>query len=203
MAKTKQEKQPIALANIVAYDSLYKTVAATEKAQSESRLRQDTENVELQRIACSHIVHLAKHKDIRVIRKFLDEGMHDATRKDSMVAFFERYSMVVVSEEGKINVDTTKATNLGDALCTAWWKMTKPSVYKGWVFEAELAKFLATAEKHLLKPRQGDDVKPEHVAVIAKLRADLAAQATAAKLATSQEQMEIDAKAENTVTEAA
>lgn len=163
-------------AEIVAYDSLYKTVEATNKAQDASRFRQDDENIELQRIACSHILHLGKHRDIMVIRRFLENGMAENNRKDSMVAFFEKYAQVNVDGEGEITFAKDKRTDMAGALSKAWYKMTKPSIYKGWVFSVELAKFLEAAEKHANKPKVGDEVTPMQIAALVKLRNDLHSQ---------------------------
>lgn len=164
--------------------TLYGTVAETEAAAVKSRAGQESMNVELQRIACSHLVHLGKHKDIRVIRNFLENHMHEAMRKDSMTAFFVKFGLATVDAEGNIGIDTSKPTMLGLALETAWWKLTKPTVYRGWVFEEQLASFIAQAEKHLLKPKEGDKVTPQQVAAIANLKAQMTTAAQTGEVAT-------------------
>ena len=100
--------------------------AAEEKAVTAGQSLQKT----YQRIVCTYLVHLAKHKDIRVIRRMLD-NMPQSLRKDSMQKFILQYGTVkaVEDENGKAtyHYDGTKKLQLGLALEKAWWLAKAPT----------------------------------------------------------------------------
>lgn len=135
---------------LVAHAKLYKTSTAINEAIGKVVKKAQSVQLEYQRIACSAIVHLHEHKDIRVIRRLLDT-MPEGMRKVAMATFFDRYSQVRFDAEGQAHYDANKKTQLGLALEQAWWKTVKESVYTPFVFEAEVQKLIDRAEKRFEK----------------------------------------------------
>jgi hypothetical protein len=124
---------------------------------------------EYQKIACSAILHLGQHKDIRVIRHILDT-LPVGLRKQSLSAFFDAFAPVAFDEAGEVTYDKTKAVKLGEALKTSWWLAAKEPVYKPFVFMDELNKLLARAEKRVATatPDKGDSLSQKEVTALAK-----------------------------------
>jgi hypothetical protein len=100
------------------------------KAISSAKTKQNNLNKVYQRIACSLIVHVEKHGDVRVISNFIDT-LSDSLHIKSMQKFFENYSRASYitrenKETGKKEIalvyDKKKTTKLGEALENPWWK---------------------------------------------------------------------------------
>lgn len=79
--------------------------------------------------ACSTIVHLHKHSDIRLVRRLIDtipEGM----RKASMMAYFDRFAKVTFDDDDVATFDKDKSTDLAGALAMPWYKAKSQESFK-------------------------------------------------------------------------
>lgn len=150
---------------------LYTTTAQINDAIAKAVKSANTVQLAYQKIACSAIVHLHEHKDIRVIRNLLDT-MPEGLRKVAMATFFDRYAQVRFDDEGQAHYDATKKTQLGLALEKAWWKTVKESVYTPFVFQAEVQKLIDRAEARFTKgvdTSKGDKLNIKQIAALKAL----------------------------------
>ena len=138
---------------------LYKTTKSIEAAIAKAVVAGNAVQVEYQKIACSAIVHVGQHGDIRIIRNLL-ETMPEGMRQNSMAAFFDKYAPVAFDAEGVAHYDKTKSVRLGEALEAAWWKTLKPETYTPFVFADEVQKLYDKAQKRFAKadPSKGDAI---------------------------------------------
>lgn len=150
--------------------SLYKTTAAIQSAIEAALVAGNSVQHEQQRIVCSVLLHVATHKNIHVVRNFLNT-LPESNRKVSMSAFVERFGTVSFDDKGVAHYDKDKKLNLAGALALAWWKATKEEGYVPFSFAKEVAKLLTKAEKRLVKarPEEGDVISPEEVASLRNL----------------------------------
>lgn len=77
-------------------------------------------------LACSVLVHIAKHRNITVLHHFL-ESVPDAVRKNSLQSWFETFGTVTFSavnegEKAVWRLDAAKTAKLGDAMVKPFWK---------------------------------------------------------------------------------
>jgi len=170
--------------HVVSRDSLYTTLKAIDTALEAVIVAGNTVQQEYQRIACSSILHLATHKDIRVIRKLL-ETLPEGMRKKSMATFIDKFAPVTFDEEGQVFYNKDKKLRLGEALAMPWWKAAKEAVYIPFVFTAEVEKLLMRAAKRLDKADadKGDQITAEQLNALAELMASFKVANTAKKAA--------------------
>lgn len=147
-----QKAQPVKAESLPVTDGtkLYTTLKAIDEAIASASSQANDVQIEFQKIACSVIVHLGKNFDIRVFNRMLD-AMPEGMRKDSMAAFFDKYSVVAFDEEGQAGINKTKGTKLGEALTNPWWKAKKAMPYVPYSFIEKLKEFKAQAEKRAKK----------------------------------------------------
>lgn len=141
-------------------EQLFKTTAEIEKAVKVAVKSGETLGKAYQRIACSAIVHLSQHKDIRIVRNIL-ETMPPVLRKQAMAAFFDRYASVRVDAEGVFHYDAKKKAKLGEALEKPWQSTIRDQEYRPFVFEQAVMELIKKAETRLdkgLHPEKGDKV---------------------------------------------
>ena len=138
---------------LVSEKSLYASTKAIEAAIAEASTKGNELQLEYHKIACSVIVHLGRNFDIRVFNRLIDT-MPESLRKDSMQAFFDKYSVVAFDDEGNASIDKTKGTRLGDALANAWWKAKKATPYIPYNFLTKCKEMLAVAQKRAKKAEQ-------------------------------------------------
>jgi hypothetical protein len=170
MAKSQKTEK----VQLVTEKALYKSTAEINTAVEKAVKQGVSLQTAYQKIACSAIVHLGTHKDIRVIRNILDT-LPEGLRKVAMATFFDRFAPVRFDDEGQVHYDDTKKVQLGLALETAWWKTAKEATYTPFVFEAEIQKLIDRASKKLEKgvdTSKGDSLSTEQInglrALIAK-----------------------------------
>lgn len=146
------------------YDTSTKNVKALLERLEAVAAQGKTVQVEYQKVALSIIKHLALHGDIMLVRRML-EGFPESLRKDSMMAWLDRFSNVkfLVDDKGKVTgivYDKTKKLQLGLAMETVWWKAAKATEYKIFALEIELeALYTRTVSK---LPKLNED-KGDHV----------------------------------------
>lgn len=155
--------------HVVSRDSLYTTLKAIDTALEAVIVAGNTVQQEYQRIACSSILHLATHKDIRVIRKLL-ETLPEGMRKKSMATFIDKFAPVSFDEEGEVHYNKDKKLRLGEALAMPWWKAAKESVYIPFDFIAQSEQLLMRAAKRLDKAdaEKGDKITAEQLNAFAE-----------------------------------
>jgi hypothetical protein len=150
---------------IVEVNSLYTSTKAINEAIEKAVFAGSSLQNEYQRIACSVLKHLDTHKDIRLVRHFLDT-MPKSLRKDSMSAFFDQYGAVSFDDKGVIHYNKERVCNLKAAIKMPWWKAKKEEVYRPFNLIAKLESVLKQAEKRLqegVHAEQGDLLTPEQV----------------------------------------
>lgn len=101
-------------------------------------------------IALSLIQHVGKHGDIRLVRTMLDT-FPESLRKDAMEKYLLEFGAMRKDDANVFHYDGEKATRLGDALSTAWWKTIKQQGYTPFVFEVELQKLIDRCSNRLTK----------------------------------------------------
>lgn len=150
-------------------DQLYTKQADIKGAITEVKTKGSALQLELQKIACSLILHSGEHKDSRFINSTLDQLFHDmpdSFRKDAMAQFLVKYGNLVITEEQQgdktievLRVDTTKGIKLGEALENAWWKAKKPASLKPYDFMDAMEKALKVAQaKVKLNVKEGSNI---------------------------------------------
>ena len=158
---TSTEAKETAQVQLVSEKTLYASTKAIEAAIAEASTKGNELQLEYHKIACSVIVHLGRNFDIRVFNRLIDT-MPEGLRKDSMQAFFDKYSVIVFDDNGEASIDKTKGTRLGDALANAWWKAKKATPYIPYNFLDTLKKALDVAQKRAKKAEQAKvNGKPE------------------------------------------
>jgi len=172
---------------IVTKESLYKTTKAIEAAIVAAIAAGNTVQQEYQRIACSAMVHLYQHGDIRIVRHLLatlPEGM----RKVSMATFFDKFAPVTFDDDGEVHYNKERKLDLAGALSLAWWKAAKEAVYTPFVLEAELKKLIEKASKKLAKGvKEGDHVTNTMLVTLQSAYQQLTDQANIAQAELEQE----------------
>lgn len=155
-----KEKEKVA-APIVKADQLLSTEAEIKKAMEAAEKNAGTVQKQYQRIALSIIQHLAKNKDIRLVRRMLDK-FPEGLRANSMKAFLERFGQVrFVTEGDKLKdstlevgqaiFDATKKLKLGEAIETPWYKAAKEPEYKPLDLDAMIQNVIRLADARLAK----------------------------------------------------
>ena len=145
---TSVQAKETAQVQLVSEKALYASTKAIEAAIAEASAKGNALQLEYHKIACSVIVHLGRNFDIRVFNRLIDT-MPEGLRKDSMQAFFDKYSVVTFDDEGQASIDKAKGTRLGDALANAWWKAKKATPYIPYNFMETLKKVLDVAQKRV------------------------------------------------------
>ncbi len=79
--------------------------------------------------ACSVLLHVGKHSDIRMVTRLLD-AVHATTRKNALMAWFEHYGQVTFGAKGECTFVADKATMLGEAMAKPFWQFSPEPAYK-------------------------------------------------------------------------
>lgn len=155
---------------LISKAQLYKTAKSIEAAIAKAVIAGNAVQLEYQRIACSAIVHVGQHGDIRIIRNLL-ETMPEGLRRNSMAAFFDKYAPVSFDAEGVAHHDKTKPVRLGEALEAGWWKAIKSETYTPFVFRDEVQKLYDKAQKRFAKadPAKGDAITKAQLEALADI----------------------------------
>lgn len=101
-----------------------KEISKTQKNMNAAISLFDESYIVYQKIACSCLLHLAVHHDIRVVRQML-ENMPESFSKEAMQNFLISYGQIAIKtepDEGSIHFDQSKELKLGLALETKWWE---------------------------------------------------------------------------------
>lgn len=178
MTKKANEKK----AQVLAQGKLYKTEADIAKAIVAAEKKGNSVQNEYWTIAASLLVHLAKHKDIRIIRRVI-EGFPEGMRKNSMLAYFEKFGSVrVLTEEnaitfkgqkGDIVYDAKRKLNLAGALETPWWKAAKEPEYKAFDLDKMIDNVIRLADRKMkdgVSADKGDKLDAKKLAALKALQ---------------------------------
>jgi len=115
-----------------------------QKLIESAAIKGTSAQLDFQTAGCAIIQHLAKNKDIRVVRAFIAK-IPESFRADSMTKWLELYAQVVVDDDDELHYDENKSCKLGLALEKPWWK-AKPAVkYVPYNFVEDLNKVLERA----------------------------------------------------------
>lgn len=181
--KATKEKSVKANAPVIAESKLFKTDTEIAKAIVAAEKKGASLQSDYQRIAASAIVHLAKHKDIRIIRRMMEQ-FPEGLRRNTMLAYLERFGQVTVQnveqEKGSEQVivfDAKKKLDLNGALTTQWWKAAKEPEYKPLDLEAMINNVINLAEKRLQKGISADKGDKVDAKTLAGLKALVAKKA--------------------------
>ena len=101
-----------------------KEISKTQKNMNAAISLLDESYMVYQKIACSCLLHLAVHHDIRVVRQMLD-NMPQSFSREAMQKFLIRYGQIAIKtdlDESSIHFDKSKELKLGLALETKWWE---------------------------------------------------------------------------------
>lgn len=107
---------------------LYETVAEIDAACVKFHAKGQTLQAEAHKIACSVLVHVAKHGDTRVLAKFL-ASFPELSRVNAVRAWFEEFGPVAF-QGNKPSFVRGKATRLGNAMETPFWKFKPEPEYQ-------------------------------------------------------------------------
>lgn len=168
--ETKKVKEPVFA---ITASQLLKTEKAINDAEKKASTNGNTVQQQYHIIAASALAHLAKNKDIRIIRRMI-ENFPASLRKNAMLTYLERFGQVRVLiegdllkpeykglDKGDIVFDKSKTLKLADALSTAWWTAANEPVYKPLDTQAALGQFIAMHERRIkqgVSKEKGDNV---------------------------------------------
>lgn len=141
---------------------LYETVAEIDAACVKFHGKGQTLQTEAHRIACSVLVHVAKHGDIRVLVKFL-ASFPELSRVNAVRAWFEEFGPVTF-QGNTPSFARGKATRLGMAMEMPFWKFKPEAEYQ----PVDVAKAIDGLIKKLVKDAK--ETGCNHSATIAALR---------------------------------
>jgi hypothetical protein len=141
---------------------LYETVAEIDAACVKFHAKGQTLQAEAHKIACSVLVHVAKHGDIRVLAKFL-ASFPELSRVNAVRAWFEEFGPVTF-EGNTPSFVRGKATRLGYAMETPFWKFKPEAEYQ----PVDVSKAIDSLIKKLA--RDAKETGINHSATIAALR---------------------------------
>lgn len=150
---------------------LLKTEAEINTATDNYAKRLASDAVLGHKIACSVLSHVATHKDIRVLRRFLDKiAQQDFVRLNSTKLWFETFGPVTFAKDDKgketVSYDASKPTKLADAMQKSCWsfKSTEGAPYE----PKDIAKLIERLVK--VVERDGKETKIDYAATIMALK---------------------------------
>jgi hypothetical protein len=100
--------------------SLMTSEAEINKAIESIKRRGSALQADMHKAACSVLLHLGKHEDIRVLRRFLD-ALPDMTRTNAMRQWFEAFGPVSY-KNGTAELNKDNPVRLGNAMEKPFWK---------------------------------------------------------------------------------
>lgn len=154
--------------------ALYTSVKLIEAAIVSARTMGETYQRELNKIALSVLNHMAKHKDVRLVNKFL-ESVVESVRANALRSWFETFGNMKYDTENKcMKYDGSRKVRLGEAMGNPFWKFEPEAEY----VPIDVSKAVAV----LLKRIQSDAKKTgrNHAKYIKGLEALVPANAIAA-----------------------
>lgn len=107
---------------------LYGSLKAITTAIAAVKVTGSSLQHEVHKIACSVLVHTAKHGNINVLEQFL-EALPDMVRKNALQQWFEKYGKVTfgiregIDKKAVWHMDNDKKPRLGDAMVNPFWKL--------------------------------------------------------------------------------
>lgn len=120
--KAKTQAAPAAIA-------LYTSVKAIEGAIKLAVVQGESYQRELNKIALSVLAHVAKHKDVRLVNKFIDSVV-DSIRVNALRSWFETFGNVKYDTEAKaMKYDATRKPRIGEAMGNPFWKFKPEEDY--------------------------------------------------------------------------
>lgn len=132
---------------------LYTTVAMIELATDNVVKSLSKSRDKLHVIACSALAHVAKHGDIRIVTRFLDQvGGTDIVRLNSLRRWFETFGPITFDGNTAM-FDREKSTRLGDAMIKPFWKIVgmEGVAYKPMDVPAQLERFVKSLKKDMIE----------------------------------------------------
>ena len=122
-------------------------------------------------LACSVLVHVAKHGNINVLAQFID-ALPDMVRKNAVHQWFETFGQLTFgpNDEGVVGwrIDRTKKVRLGEAMIKPFWKFkaNEGAPYKPLVMDTYLDEQIKKLERDMkLAPFAGEGVDPRKMLV--------------------------------------
>lgn len=145
--------------------ALYTSVKAIEGAIKLAVVQGESYQRELNKIALSVLAHVGKHKDVRLVNKFIDSVV-DAVRVNALRSWFETFGNVQYDTEAKaMRYDAKRKVRLGEAMGNPFWKFKTEEEY--------MPLDVVKAVSSLLKRVQNDTAKTgrNHAVVVKALEA--------------------------------
>jgi hypothetical protein len=116
-------------------------------------------------VLCAAILHVAKHRDTTVITKLI-ESMPEGMRVKSAKDFMQTFGTIDFGDEGAVVLNDSKRLALGEALEAKWWTFGGKEE-KTFNLDEAIKALLAKAKKRQEKPKEGDQINPEAIALLA------------------------------------
>lgn len=122
--------------------ALYTSVKAIEGAIKLAVVQGESYQRELHKIAVSVLAHVGKHKDVRLVNKFID-SVADAVRVNALRSWFETFGNVKYDLEAKaMKYDASRKVRVGEAMGNPFWKFTPEADYVPLDIDKAVASFI-------------------------------------------------------------
>lgn len=144
-------KKPVALKT----SSLYESAVLPKKIEALHKSGQKVQ-AECHKIACSTLLHIGKHKDVRMAMMVM-QAMPEMSRKNGLRKWFEHFGPVKFSLDGDGNeiavYDKSKHVQLGEAMVKPFWKFsaTEGKAYEPIDVNEEVQKLIAKIRNDTVK----------------------------------------------------
>lgn len=127
--------------------ALYTSVKAIEGAIVSAKTMGESYQRELNKIALSVLAHVGKHKDVRLVNKFI-ESVVDSVRVNALRTWFETFGNVRYDIEAKaMKFDAKRKVRLGEAMGNPFWKFTPEVDYVPLDIDKAVASFIKRIQK--------------------------------------------------------
>jgi hypothetical protein len=131
-------------------------------------------------IGVAAIQHLAKHRNLNVLKHVI-EDMSPSLNIKAMQMFFIKFAPVQLDADGETFIfDETKQWNIGLAIESHWYKQAPPAKIVPFNLDAELARIVKRAGQRLAKPVEGDNIDVDTLAKVKELATRQAVNVTVA-----------------------
>lgn len=144
-------------------NSLFTAEADINKAIESIKRRGASLQADMHKVACSILLHLGKHQDVRVLRRFL-EAVPEMSRANALRQWFETFGPVSY-EGGKAVYDREKKVRLGNAIEKPFWRF---KANEGTPYVPLMDQYFKNQISKLEKDQR--ETKRDHSALIAALK---------------------------------
>lgn len=151
---------------VVTMSELYTSEAAIKKASASVYTRGRTLQRDVHKIACSVLMHIEQHNDVRMAANILVlfEALPKAYRTNALRDWFAAYGPIAW-ENNKAKFVKDKPVELAKALLDPFWEFAPEPAY----VPLDIAKFIDMAVKKVMKDQK--ETGKNHGKVIAALEA--------------------------------